>query len=141
MSISQAVILVYFNPKNKDEVLCVSRKEDHNSYGLPGGKIESEETYLSALVRELEEEINISVNPHKCSFGFQAICCDSDTITYITDDVLEIPTTPFINDEGAMVSFQPIAKLINENDSLFYEYNLKLFKSLNNDLDYIQYQK
>ena len=40
-----------------------------------------------------------------------------------------------------MVSFQPIAKLINENDSLFYEYNLKLFKSLNNDLDYIQYQK
>jgi len=55
--------------------------------------------------------------------------------------VLELPKTPFINDEGAMVSFQPIAKLLNGNDSLFHEYNLKLFKSLNNDLDYIQYQK
>ena len=96
---------------------------------------------IEEISTELEEEINISVNPHKCSFVFQAICTGSDTITYITDDVLEIPTTPFINDEGAMVSFQPIAKLINENDSLFYEYNLKLFKSLNNDLDYIQYQK
>lgn len=140
-NIKQAVILLYFNPLNKDEVLCVSRKDDHTSYGLPGGKVEEEETYLASLVREIKEEVNVEIPAHKCSFIFQNICTGYDTLTYIIEDIPNLPSLPFINSEGAMVSFQPIHKLVNKEDSLFHEYNLSLFKELNNNLDYIHYQK
>lgn len=40
----QAVLLLYINPENGQEVLSVSRKDDHAKLGLPGGKVETDET-------------------------------------------------------------------------------------------------
>lgn len=37
-------------------ILCVSRKDDHTKFGLPGGKIEKGESALSAAIRETFEE-------------------------------------------------------------------------------------
>ena len=141
MSINKAVILLYFNPDNNDQVLSVSRKDDHTLHGLPGGKVEPDETYLGSLVREIKEELETDLPAHKCSFAYQDICGDYDTLTYVIDDKLDLPTIPFINDEGAMVSYQPISKLIGENYSLFSEYNLKLFKEINDNPEYIRFQK
>lgn len=56
----QAVIL-----NSKSEVLCVSRKHNHNDFGLPGGKVDPEDkSFEDALVREVKEEtgLNIKVN-------------------------------------------------------------------------------
>ena len=54
----QAIILNGFN-----EVLCVSRKEDHTSFGCPGGKVDPEDTSLEdALAREVKEETGLDVD-------------------------------------------------------------------------------
>ena len=52
---------------NNNEILCVQRgpnKFDYisNKYEFPGGKIEHGEDQVSALKRELSEELNISLN-------------------------------------------------------------------------------
>lgn len=47
----------------KNEILCVSRKDDHNDFGIAGGKCEPEidKTILDTAVRETLEETGIRV--------------------------------------------------------------------------------
>jgi mutator protein MutT len=42
-------------------VLGVSRKDNHNDFGLPGGKIEPGETPDEAIVREVKEETGLDL--------------------------------------------------------------------------------
>jgi len=51
---------------NGDEILCVQRAENKYSYiskkyEFPGGKIESGETEVEALKREIKEELSLSI--------------------------------------------------------------------------------
>lgn len=62
------VALALFYRVNKDvlEVWTQKREDDGIYHGLqefPGGKIEENETPLTAAVREVEEEVGIKVNP------------------------------------------------------------------------------
>lgn len=56
-----AACVVVFHPDNK-RILAVSRKNDHNDWGIPGGKSEPNETYIQTAVREFKEEIGIQLN-------------------------------------------------------------------------------
>ena len=42
-------------------ILSVSRKHDHTDFGLPGGKVDEDETVYEALVREIREETGIAI--------------------------------------------------------------------------------
>lgn len=42
-------------------VLAVSRKHDENDLGLPGGKLDPNETFREAAIRETKEETNLDI--------------------------------------------------------------------------------
>ena len=46
------------------EVLIVERVND-NGIGLPGGKVENDETSLAAIIREVKEETNLEIGELK----------------------------------------------------------------------------
>jgi len=56
------VALIYKNGDLGDEILAVSRKDNHNDFGLPGGKIEdSDHSIFHGLVREVKEETGLII--------------------------------------------------------------------------------
>lgn len=57
MEIKNVAILVIVAGK----ILCVSRKDNPNDFGLPGGKIEKGESPFTAAVRELLEETGLKI--------------------------------------------------------------------------------
>lgn len=56
---SQAACILIYNDRGK--VLATSRRGEPTQFGLPGGKIDAEETALEAAVRELFEETGLVV--------------------------------------------------------------------------------
>lgn len=55
----EAVQVVILN--DEGEVLAVSRKHDHNDFGLVGGKVDEGETPIQAILRECLEETGIII--------------------------------------------------------------------------------
>lgn len=55
---------------NDDGQVClVSRKDDHNDFGLPGGKLEGDETYEEAAIRETKEETGLDISELELIFA------------------------------------------------------------------------
>ena len=55
---------------NDEGLVClVSRKSDHNDWGLPGGKLEGDETYEEAAIRETEEEAGLKISDLELIFA------------------------------------------------------------------------
>lgn len=48
----------------RDKKLLVVRSKGKDVFFAPGGKLEKEETYEQALVRELKEELAMDLQPH-----------------------------------------------------------------------------
>ena len=72
----QAVCLLIEN--NKGEYLGVARRDDHNAFGLPGGKVDPGESPIEAAVRELKEETGI-VTTDDCLTEIYKRPCDGET--------------------------------------------------------------
>lgn len=115
-------------------ILGVSRRYDQTKFGLPGGKLETNETPMEAAIRETFEETGIKVN--SCveiykrtepagtpdGFPFYTYCF------YATDWDGEAVAS----DEG-IVEWLTSSKLINLETAAFSEYNkntLNKFKEL-----------
>ena len=61
VNMKHTVTAVILNDNN--EVLAVSRKDDHNDMGLPGGKVDDTDASLEdAIVREVKEETGLDIN-------------------------------------------------------------------------------
>lgn len=54
-----AACILIKNPENSDEFLAVARKNDGNVFGLPGGKVEDNESIIAAALREGKEETGL----------------------------------------------------------------------------------
>ncbi len=47
----------------KDNKILLQKRSDNNAWGLPGGMLEVNETYLEAAIREIKEETGLIVKP------------------------------------------------------------------------------
>src|ERR1035437_3070592 len=59
-SMKKAVCILVYN--DDGEILAVSRKNDPNDLGLPGGKVDPGETEEEAVVREMLEETGLEIS-------------------------------------------------------------------------------
>jgi 8-oxo-dGTP pyrophosphatase MutT (NUDIX family) len=110
-----------FNAEGK--VLAVSRKNDKNDYGLPGGKVEADETHGQAAIRELKEETGLDMtNP--C----QVFSIDDGLGYYAVVYIGDVSGTIHTSDNEGQVSWV-YPKVLTENCS-FASYNTKLFNSI-----------
>lgn len=53
---------------DKGEVLAVSRKDNHNDFGLIGGKVDEGETPEEAAIRETKEETGLDITNLNCIY-------------------------------------------------------------------------
>lgn len=112
----------------KGEVLSVSRKDDPNAFGLPGGKLDPEETFEQAAIRETKEETGLDI--FDLEYAFSRPCLgekDYYTVTFIAkydpNQTIQ-PASP--NETGVVKWLEP--KVLLEGS--FAEYNKTLFEYL-----------
>ena len=114
--------LLFYNNK----ILSVSRKENHNDFNLFGGKLENDETWEEALIRECYEETGYNINI--IPVYYEAMCDDTLVRAYIcvaTDWDLNYPEKDL-----AVVKFLASTEL---TEGTFGDYNKALFKHFNID--------
>lgn len=101
--------------------LGVSRKENHNDFGLPGGKVDENETLEEAIIRELKEETGLDV---KDLVPVLSEFCNTFNVTTFTGVV----DGEIFSNENAIVKWVTKEDLMSGS---FNKYNTKLFKKLN----------
>lgn len=79
MGVALAIIEV-----KENQIVMVSRKDNHSSFGLPGGKMDGNETPYQAMVREVYEETGLTVN-HAFLLDSRYYMGDMVHCFYVTD--------------------------------------------------------
>ena len=124
--IKQAACVLIEN--NKGNILLVTRRNS-TKVGLPGGKVDEGEDFLSAAVRETFEETGIKLNPFNLKLVFVEVCkgeVDYETVCFRTQY-----DGPLLEgqEEGILPKWGTFKDLIE--NSPFKEYNSQLYQALN----------
>lgn len=120
----EAVCLIYKkNFNGKGLILSVSRKDNYNDYGLPGGKVDPGESLWEAMRRECIEETGYMPNDLIPVFS-------SDNYGYMVHTFTCKSLTPIgVAEEQGVVAWLSEEALIEK--SSYSEYNKKLLEHLN----------
>lgn len=114
----EAVQVVLLN--NNGEVLAVSRKDNHEQFGLVGGKVDPGETPEEAAVRETKEETGLDISNLRMIFAMHRN--EYMGYTYLCDYSGDIQT-----DEPHVVKWTSFETII---EGPFGEWNALVAKSL-----------
>ena len=120
-------------------VLGVSRKNKHDSFGLPGGKLNKDEsskdieTYMEAAIRETKEETNIDVT--SCEFLFSRKQSDKRSFTHCFYAVSWSGEPTQL--ENFIVKWISVEELTG-NNSAYPKYNTRAFKLLKSKFPQIE---
>ena len=116
-----ATVLIITTNGFRENILAVSRKNDPNDFGLPGGALEKGETYEEAAIRETFEETGLKIFDLKCVFTRQDK--EYKVKTFIPGKVYGEPKQR----EAGVVKYVYYEDLILGS---FGKYNYELFKKL-----------
>ena len=107
------------------DILVVERFND-NSIGLPGGKVEDDETSIQALIREIKEETNLDIKEEYLELVYGCIVGDYYCETYGLK-FKHLKDVNFIDMKQCEKHINPIFTKFSVNDfaipSIFMEYN------------------
>jgi 8-oxo-dGTP pyrophosphatase MutT (NUDIX family) len=112
-----AVALIYKDIFFQGKLIGVSRKNDPNDFGLPGGKLEGNESLYEAMVREVKEETGLVVK--KAIPLFFRECDGFLSVVYLVEKYEGVIST---KEEGVVkwITFDDLKK------GTFGEYNANL---------------
>lgn len=112
--------------------LAVTRRNS-DLIGLPGGKVDSGENELEAIVREVKEEVGLLLDPALFKPVFKTVCegdVDYETTGFTYPDLSIDEISSIAPEEGLAVRFVMKDVLCNVDSSPFAEYNTKLFEAV-----------
>lgn len=107
-----------------NNLLSVSRKDNHNDWGLPGGKLEENESFIDAAIRETLEETGYSIEVVDTSNYFEHSDNEYLVRTYKAKIIYYL-RTPVSEEETGLVSFKNKLDLLKGS---FSQYNYDCFK-------------
>jgi 8-oxo-dGTP pyrophosphatase MutT (NUDIX family) len=119
--------------QNGDKFLATTRRGTTDAWGLPGGKVDPMEGCDEALIREIQEETGLALDPELINFVHVSECGPEKdgriftcyAYTYNINDVVDEPRNM---EEGILVDWVNYEDLVN---GPFGEYNKRLFDILN----------
>lgn len=127
----KAVCALITNEDN--QLLAVSRKDDHDDWGLPGGKVDLEETLEQALFRECLEETGYAIIINYEESPFDSLENDGTiTRTYVCSIDTSVEQLPVAETEGLVAYKDPDVLL----QGSFKDYNLECFARFNSIVNY-----
>ena len=107
------------------EILVVDRLNE-NAIGLPGGKVEENETSIQALIREIKEETNLDIKEEYLELVYGCIVGDYYCETYGLK-FKHLQNVNFVDMRQCEKHINPIFTKFSVNDfavpSTFMEYN------------------
>jgi len=125
----RAACVLIIRPEDRF-ILAISRGHDTSNWGLPGGGVESGESYEQGAERELFEETGVSLVPgSKLHLIFEAKSRRAYTKVFEPQGMLVWPSKLESQPFEGYVSFVPIDTLISDK-STFRKYNIQLFQHL-----------
>lgn len=110
-----------------EKFVMVSRKDNPNDFGLPGGKVDRDEEEIQAAVREVKEEIGLDIYEEDLELIFTEDCNGYKASTYhYRGTPVDINT--LVSEEDGVIA-EGIDELYSDT-STFSVYNKKLLKKL-----------
>jgi len=132
-----ACVLLVPDTDYPEHVFAASRRDNHNAWGIPGGKQDPHETNLDCAVREIYEETGFSLRPSELVPIYTGICYGKDgrnfwVTTYLYTDELVIGQ--LMPEDGILVALKPLISLTATGLSPFASYNLSVISAYRNYL-------
>jgi len=124
----EAVVVLMLHPTDISLFLGISRKTDHTDFGLPGGKVDPDETKKVAAHRELLEETGIEAD--RLYEVFTQTCVGEENFnvtTYLCALPAHIQPDTVKSKENSVLKWLTKQELLQGS---FGDYNRQLFDHL-----------
>lgn len=124
-----ACVLVF--SKDGTKILAVSRKDNKDDFGIPGGKVDEGESFIDAAIRETLEETGFTINITDTAKNNPFISYDGkcEVRTFIATVKEDIPKKQINEEETGVVTYVRASVLFKGS---FGSYNKQLLDFYDN---------